>query len=114
MSVWQLLGDPFVLTIWLPLTLIGAVVGFTFSVWPLWKVQLKWAVPAVVAVTVATAASTAWLFVPVRPENAVHLVQERHHGILADDWRQRCRVAAHVSPTTVTIASSFVDYAARE
>ncbi len=41
-----------------PLMICGAMIGFAFSVWALWRVKLTQAVPTVIAVTVATAALT--------------------------------------------------------
>ena len=56
MSVADLLRDPFVRLAWVGYTSIGAVVGFAASVLMLRRADLRRAVPAIVVVTVSTAA----------------------------------------------------------
>jgi hypothetical protein len=64
-SVWDSLGDPFGRVVWLGATLVGAILGFVFSVWALWRAHLKEAVPTVIAVTVSTAALSAPILGPL-------------------------------------------------
>ena len=59
LSTLQVLQDPFVLMIWLPLVIAGAVLGFGFSLLTLWNVDLVKAIPTVTAVTIIAAAVTA-------------------------------------------------------
>jgi len=56
MSVWELLRDPFVLFGLILFALAGAIPGFVFSLWALWKVSLAKAIPVVTMVTGAAAA----------------------------------------------------------
>lgn len=80
MSVWESLGDPFVFAVWLPMVLVGATFGLTFSLWALWRVNLAKAIPIVAAVAVAAAAASAPVFGPL--SSLVALVA----GILAMLW----------------------------
>ncbi len=66
-SVWDSLKDPFVFAVWLPLVLIGAAVGFVFSLWLLWRVDLSKAIPTVAVTTVVAAAASAPIFAPLSP-----------------------------------------------
>ena len=59
--------DPFVLTVWIPFTLVPTLIGFVFSLWALRNVQLSKAFPVTLGATVIAAALTAVKFAPASP-----------------------------------------------
>ena len=56
---WGLFVDPFVLTVAIPLAILGGVVAFAYGLFALWKTDLRKSVPVVVAVGVGSVALTA-------------------------------------------------------
>ena len=80
MSVWESLGDSRVFSVWFLLVSTGAVLGFVFSLWALWRVNLAKAIPVVASVTIATAAGSAPVVGPL--SSLVALIA----GILATLW----------------------------
>lgn len=56
MSTGSILRGPLGRMVWVPMTSIGAIIGFAVSAWTLRRVNLARAVPAVFVVTVSAAA----------------------------------------------------------
>ncbi len=87
-GLFRTLSDPFVLTVWLVLTLGAALVAFPIAMWALWRVRLVKAVPVVVLASVAGAILGASAFPPFSPVLAllaatVAIVQCRRYA----PWR---------------------------
>jgi hypothetical protein len=55
MSAFRLLGDPFVAVVFRTIVGGAALAGFVISLWALWRVQLRKAVPVGYAVTIISA-----------------------------------------------------------
>ncbi len=59
-STFRALGDPFVRSIWIPVTIGAGLMGFVVSLWALWRIQLAKAGPLTFAVTAITSAVAAY------------------------------------------------------